>query len=79
MNNSTANRRLPLGLFPGQPIPRLYDRMVEVLRTRHCSRRSANAVVRANRSVMPARPRLSVRPSYGSRGRDYCLQNELIA
>ncbi len=29
MNNSTANRRSPLGLFPGQPIPRLYDRAVE--------------------------------------------------
>ena len=29
MNNPTANRRSPLGLFPGQPIPRLYDHMVE--------------------------------------------------
>ena len=41
MNNSTAYRRSPLGLFPNQPAPRLYDRMVEVLRTRHYSRRTA--------------------------------------
>jgi len=30
-----AARRSPLGLFPGQPTPWLYDRVVEVLRTRH--------------------------------------------
>ncbi len=47
MNNSTANRRSPLGLFPDQPIPRLYDRMVEVLRTRHYSRRTEEAYVRS--------------------------------
>jgi site-specific recombinase XerD len=40
MNNSTADRRLPLGLLPGQPTPRLYDRVVEVLRTRRYSRRT---------------------------------------
>ena len=40
MNNSVADRRSPLGLFPGQPAPRLYDRVVEVLRTRHYSRRT---------------------------------------
>ena len=35
MNNSLANRRSPLGaVFPGQPIPRLYDRAVDCLRTR---------------------------------------------
>ena len=45
MNNSTANRRSPLRLFPDQPIPRLYDRMVEVLRTRHYSRRTEQAYV----------------------------------
>ena len=43
MNNSTAHRRSPLGLFPGQPAPRLYDRVVEVLRTRHYSRRTEEA------------------------------------
>ena len=32
MNNSRADRRSPLGLFPGQPIPRLYDRVAQVLR-----------------------------------------------
>ena len=40
MNNSTAYRRSPLGLFPNQPDPRLYDRVVEVLRTKHYSRRT---------------------------------------
>ena len=40
MNNSTADRRLPLGLLPGQPTPRLYDRVVELLRTPHDGRRT---------------------------------------
>ena len=40
MNNSTADRRLPLGLFPGQPTPRLYDRVEELLQTRHYSGRT---------------------------------------
>jgi site-specific recombinase XerC len=34
-----------LGLFPGEPTPRLYDRVVEVLRTRHCSRRTEQAYI----------------------------------
>ncbi len=29
MNNFTADRPLPLGLLVGQPVPRLYDRVVE--------------------------------------------------
>ena len=33
------------GLFPGQPEPRLYDRVVETLRTRHYSRRREEAYV----------------------------------
>lgn len=40
MGTSSANRQSPLGLFPSQPTPRLYDRVVEVLRTRHYSRRT---------------------------------------
>jgi site-specific recombinase XerD len=32
-----------LGLFPGKPTPRLYDRVVEALRTRHYSRRTEEA------------------------------------
>ena len=40
MINSRADRRSPLGLFPGQPTPRLYDRVVEILRTRHYIRRT---------------------------------------
>ena len=43
MNNSPADRRSPLGLFPGQLTPKLYDGAVEVLRTRHCSRRTEQA------------------------------------
>ncbi len=43
MNNSAADRRLPLGLFPGQLAPRLYDRVVGVLRTRHYSRPTEEA------------------------------------
>jgi hypothetical protein len=43
MNDSAADRRPPLGLFPGQSAPTLYDRVVEVLRTRHYSRRTEEA------------------------------------
>jgi hypothetical protein len=35
VNNSPADRPSPLGLLPGEPTLRLYDRVVEVLRTRH--------------------------------------------
>ena len=45
MTYSTAYLRSPLGLLPGQPAPRLYDRVVEVLRTRHYSRRTEEAYV----------------------------------
>ena len=45
MRNSAANRRSALGLFPGQPTPRLYDCVVEALRTRHYSRRTEEAYV----------------------------------
>ncbi len=45
MNNSTACRRSPLGLFPGQPSPRLYDRVLEVLPSRHYSRRTEEAYI----------------------------------
>ncbi len=37
MNNSPNDRRSPLGLFSGEPTPRLYVRVVEVPRTRHRS------------------------------------------
>jgi integron integrase len=43
MSNSAAGGRSPLGLFPGQPAPRLYDRVVEALRSRHYSRRTEEA------------------------------------
>ncbi len=45
MNNSAAPRRSPLGMLPGQPMPRLYDRVVEVLRARHYSRRTEQAYI----------------------------------
>lgn len=35
----------PLGLFPEQPQPRLYDRIIEVLRVHHYSRRTEKAYV----------------------------------
>ena len=35
MNYSPTDRRSPLGLFPGDPTPRLYRLVVGVLRTRH--------------------------------------------
>jgi len=38
MSSSLANRRSPLGLFPGQPTPRPYDCVVEARRTRRYSR-----------------------------------------
>ena len=42
---TTAQRPKPWGLFPGQRTPRLYDSMIEVLRTRHYSRRTEQAYV----------------------------------
>jgi site-specific recombinase XerC len=38
-----------LGLFPGEPTARLYDRVVEVLRTRHYSRRTEQAYIHWSR------------------------------
>ena len=35
MSNSSRRRRSLLACFPGQPTPRLYDRVVEVLRVLH--------------------------------------------
>ena len=46
MNVSTlVQRRSPLGCFPGQSAPRLYDRVVEVPRARHYSPRTEDAYV----------------------------------
>jgi len=45
----------PLGLFPGQPAPRLYDHMVEALRTRHYSRRTEEAYVHWSSRFMDVR------------------------
>ena len=45
MTATTQPRRSPLGLFPGQSSPRLYDRIIEVLRVRHYSRRTEEAYV----------------------------------
>ena len=43
MNDLSAPRQSPSGLLGGQPAPRLYDRVVEALRTRHYSRRTEDA------------------------------------
>ena len=45
MNKPVSSSRGPLGIFPGQPAPRLYDRAVEALRARHYSRRTEEAYV----------------------------------
>jgi hypothetical protein len=37
MNDFAADRRSPVGQFPGQPTPRLCDCVVEALRTRYYS------------------------------------------
>jgi integrase-like protein len=37
MKCSSADRRSPLGLLPGHPAPRLYDRVVKIMRARHYS------------------------------------------
>lgn len=42
---ATHQRRSPLGLFPNQGTPRLYDCIIEVLRVRHYSRRTEEAYV----------------------------------
>jgi integrase len=37
MSAATGQHRIPPGLFPDRPIPRLYDRIIEILRVRHYS------------------------------------------
>ncbi|MGE4000111.1 MAG: tyrosine-type recombinase/integrase [Planctomycetaceae bacterium] len=43
MGTASRQHRTPLGLFPDRPSPRLYDRVVEVLRTAHYSRGTERA------------------------------------
>jgi site-specific recombinase XerD len=43
MSSSAADRRTPLGLFPGQLAPRRYDCVGEALRSRYHSRRTEEA------------------------------------
>lgn len=54
-------RRPPLGLFPDRPKPRLYDRIVEVFRVHHYSKRTEQAYVHWIRKYVefcaPAHPR----------------------
>lgn len=45
MTATTQHGRPPLGLYPDKPEPRLYDRILEVLRVRHYSRRTEDAYV----------------------------------
>jgi integrase len=42
---TAQQRRSPLGLFPDQPLPRLYDRIIEVFRVHHYSGRTEEAYV----------------------------------
>jgi len=45
MPQPAPQKRQPWGLFPDSPQPRLYDRLVEVLRVHHYSRRTEQAYV----------------------------------
>jgi hypothetical protein len=45
MNAPASVRRPPLSLFPDGQGPRLYDRLIEVLRVHHYSRRTEEAYV----------------------------------
>jgi integron integrase len=45
MADETNKSPTPLGLFPGNPRPRLYSRVVETLRVHHYSRRTEKAYV----------------------------------
>lgn len=45
MDATATERQPPLGLFPDQPTPRLYDRTIEILRTLHYSRRTERSYV----------------------------------
>ena len=61
VNTAGTDRQSPLGLFPEQPKPRLYDCVVEGLRTRHYSRRTEQAYIHWIRRFIsfhaPNRPR----------------------
>ncbi len=52
MNDVAAPRQSPLGVFPGQPSPRLYDCLVEGLRSRHYSRRAEEAYLQLIRRFL---------------------------
>jgi hypothetical protein len=52
MTNSAADRRSPLGLFSGQPKPRLYDCVLEALRSRPYSRRTEEAYLHGIRRFL---------------------------
>lgn len=43
MTTAIRRHRTPSGLFADKPLPRLYDRIIEVLRVRHYSRRTEEA------------------------------------
>lgn len=45
MSTATRQHRSPLGLFSDKPAPRLYDRIVDVFRAHHYSRRTEEAYV----------------------------------
>jgi hypothetical protein len=43
MTTAAEQHRIPLGLYADKPLPRLHDRIVEVLRVRHYARRTGEA------------------------------------
>ena len=59
MKPVAGQQRKPLGLFPDRPAPRLHDRVTEVLRVHHDSRRTEEAYVLAQEQPQPGASALS--------------------
>jgi len=73
MGTSGANRQSPLGLFPAQPTPGRYDQLLEVLRTRHYSRRTEQTYAHWIICISQPPP-----PGGDGRARDQRLQATII-
>lgn len=51
MTKAATNHHTPLGRFADRPLPRLYDRIIEVFRVRHYSRRGSRFRLPCSNSV----------------------------
>jgi hypothetical protein len=63
MSNSSADRCSPLGLFPAQPASRLYDCVVEALRSRHYSPPHGGGLPPLDSPIPPVSQRRSSAPT----------------